>query len=143
MKKAIVLVFAALLLAASLPAQASARHTLPHRVSALEAKVNGLQRKVNRLHAFAHNCLARDWAPIGWYGDERAGAGYVFDNDGAGPATPFFTSALDIAASPQETAFYVATLDPGCLPRVAAAAAALRREAWALGGTRRAARALR
>ncbi len=127
MRKIVTLAAAAALVFAATPPSASARHTLAHRVSALETKVRTLQRKTTALRRFAHNCLAHDWAPIGWYGDAENGtAGYVFDNDAAGPQPPFLTSALDIASSPQETTFVVAIVNPSCLSQVARRSAALR-----------------
>ena len=128
MKKMLVLAVAAFLLAAVVPANAAARHTLPHRVSTLEGKVRALQTKVNRLHTFTHNCLAWDWAPIGWAGDPDGTTGYMYDPDGSGAQPPFFTSALDIAPSPETTAFYAPAIRPGCLRQVAARASAMRAE---------------
>ncbi len=108
---------------------ASARHTLAHRVSALQGKVSALQKKVNALHSFAHNCLARDWAPIGWYGDVQAGAyGYRYDNDGLGPQPEFFTSALDIAPSVDQSTFVIAIVDRGCVSKIAARTVSAARE---------------
>ena len=99
---------------AALPGEAAARHTLAHRVTALE-------KKVNALHTFAHNCLAADWVPIGWYGNEGAGVGYMYDNDGANPTqAPFYTTALDVAAAPAETAFVVASVKMSCVGQIAA-----------------------
>lgn len=131
MKKIVVLAVAAFLFAAVVPANAAARHTLPHRVKTLEGKVRALQTKVNRLHRFTHNCLAWDWAAIGWFGDPNETFGYVYDPDGAGAQPPFFTSALDIAPSPDTTDFYVPAIRPGCIRQVAARATAMRAE---LGG---------
>jgi hypothetical protein len=111
-----VLVLAVFVLVLAAAPTASARHSLSHRVSALETKVNAL-------HKFTHNCLAADWVPIGWYGNESQNWGYVFDNDGAGTAqAPFYTSALDIAPAPDQTAFVVAQVNPGCLSQIAARA---------------------
>jgi hypothetical protein len=136
MRKAIVLASAALVLCAAVPADALARHTLAHRVRALETKVTALQTKVNALHRFTHNCLAWDWAPIAWYGNEQAGFGYVFDNDGAGPAMPFYTTALDIAAVSTDTLFHVAVVNGGCLNQVAPPGSALRAELRGAGSGR-------
>src|SRR3712207_3146439 len=75
------------------PAEAA---TLTQRVRALETKVANLQTKVNRLHAFAHNCIAYDWWPLTSYGDWESGDatfGYLYDEgDGLGP---FLTTAID------------------------------------------------
>jgi hypothetical protein len=127
MKKMLVVAVAAFLLAAVVPANAAARHTLPHRVSTLEGKVRALQTKVNRLHTFTHNCLAWDWAPIGWAGDEPA-SGYMYDPDGNGAQPPFFTTALDIAPSPETTTFYAPTIRPACIRQVAVRTSAMRAE---------------
>lgn len=128
MRKIVTLAATVALVFAVTPPSGFARHTLAHRVSTLETKVKGLQRRTTALRKFAHNCLAYDWAPIGWYGDGQNGtAGYVFDNDGTGPEPPFFTSALDIASSPQETTFVVAIVNPNCLGQIARRTAALRR----------------
>ena len=122
MRKFLVLAAVALSVAVLSAPTASARHTLAHRVKTLETKVNALTK-------FTNNCLAHDWAPIGWYGDaQNATAGYVYDNDGTGPQAPFFTSALDIAGSPQETTFVVATVNPSCLNQIARRTAGVRRE---------------
>ena len=126
MKKMLVLTVAAFLLAAVAPANAAARHTLPHRVSTLEGKVRALQMKVNRLHTFAHNCLAWDWVPIGWAGDLNGASGYMYDPDGGGAQPPFFTTALDVAPSPETTAFYAPSIRPGCIRQVAARATTMR-----------------
>ncbi len=132
MKKLVVLTVAAFLFAAVVPANAAARHTLPHRVKTLEGKVRALQTKVNRLDRFTHNCLAWDWAAIGWFGDDANETfGYMYVPDGAGAQPPFFTSALDIAPSPDTTAFYTPAIRPGCIRQVAARATAIRAE---LGG---------
>jgi hypothetical protein len=128
MKKMLVLAVAAFLLAAVVPANAAARHTLPHRVSTLEGKVRTLQTKVNRLHTFAHNCLAWNWVPIGWAGDPNGTVGYMYDPDGAGAQPPFFTSALDVAPSPDTTFFYAPAIRPGCISQVRARASAMRTE---------------
>lgn len=92
MKRMLVLALVAVI-GAALPGEAAARHTLAHRVTALE-------KKVHALHTFAHNCLAADWVPIGWYGNEGAGVGYMYDNDGANATqAPFYTTALDVVAT--------------------------------------------
>jgi hypothetical protein len=123
MKKVVVLVIAALALAVLMPAQASARHTLAHRVKVLEAKVKALR-------SFTHNCLGFDWVPIGWYGDFTNGTfGYLYDNDGAGPVAPFYTSALDVSGAPEQTTFIVAVVNPNCVSKIHARSAVLRRMA--------------
>jgi hypothetical protein len=128
MKKMVVLAVAAFLLAAVVPANAAARHTLPHRVSALEGKVRALQTRVNRLNAFTHNCLGWDWVAIGWFGDANETFGYTYDPDGAGAQTPFFTTALDVATSRDTTFFYAPAIRPRCLRQVAARTTAMRAE---------------
>ncbi len=133
MRKLVLIVVAAASVIVLTAPSASARHTLAHRVSALQTKVSALQKKVNALHTFTHNCLARDWAPIGWYGDVEAGAfGYRYDNDGAGPQPEFFTSALDIAPSVAESTFVIAIVDSGCVSRIAARSVSATRELSAL-----------
>jgi hypothetical protein len=133
MRKFMLIVVAAASLTMLAPPSVSARHTVAHRVSALERKVSALQRKLNTLHTFTHNCLARDWAPIGWYGDVQAGAyGYVYDNDALGPQPEFYTSALDIAPSVAQSTFVIAIVDPGCVSKIAAPSVSAARELTAL-----------
>jgi hypothetical protein len=142
MRRITVLAAAALTIAVLVPAQANARHTTAHRLSALETKVTALQKKVNTLTTFTNNCLAFDWVPIGWYGNEAQNFGYVYDNDGANPAMPeFYTSALDIAP-PASATFFVAAVNPNCLSKIATRTTALKVELGAIGKTRRSARAL-
>jgi hypothetical protein len=141
MRKTVILAAAALTLVVLVPAKADARHNIAHRVKALETKVTAVQRKVNALHTFTHNCLASDWAPIGWYGNEAMNLGYVYDNDGAGAAAPFYTSALDIAP-PSAATFFIAIADANCLSQIRPRTTALKAELGAIGKTLRAARAL-
>lgn len=143
MRKIAIVVAAGLAVASLVPAGAAARHNLAHRVSTLEAKVTALQRRTNALAKFTNDCIASDWVPIGWYGDETRSLGYVFDNDGAGPLDPFYTSALDIASNAQQTAFYTVAVNPGCLGQVAARGTSLHAEVDTLSRTLRTPRALR
>jgi hypothetical protein len=106
-------VLALALLAALVPAKASARHTLAHRVSTLEAKLA---------------CMTR--TPVFEYGDpagDSDGPGYVWDNTDADGTVvgDFATSALDFyftfntgAGDPPPDAWLL-TVKPtsGCLSR--------------------------
>lgn len=133
MRKLVLIAIAAASLTMLAPPSVSARHTVAHRVSALERKVSTLQRKLNTLHTFTHNCLGRDWVPIGWYGDVQAGAyGYVYDNDALGPQPEFYTSALDIAPSVAQSTFVIAVVDSGCVSKIAARSVSTARELSAL-----------
>ena len=133
MRRIVLVVLATVSLAAIAAPAASARHTLAHRVSALESKVSALQRKVNNLHRFTHSCLAQDWIPIGWYGDFTAPFGeFGYEWRQPDGVTTIYTTALDVAPNAEETAFYVATVNPSCLGQVAARATSLRMRLGAL-----------
>ncbi len=119
MKRVLVLAIVTAALVAVFPATAAARHTLPHRVRALEAKVVTLQKKVNALSTFTHNCLGWEWAPLTSYGDPSANLGYAFDNDGAGPQAPFYASALDFTDEGDTAHAHVPVINPACLRSVA------------------------
>jgi hypothetical protein len=93
---------------------ASARHTLAHRVTALETKVTTLQRDVRTLRREA-TTLARGLSCFtGGVGVAQFG-GYVYDPDGTGPQPEVYTSALDVAGQGETPGGYFALIDPACL----------------------------
>jgi hypothetical protein len=122
-RRVLVLATLTAMLIALVPANAPARHTLPHRVSVLEAKVAALQKRVNALSNFTHNCLGWDWAPLTSYGDSSLSVGYVFDNDGAGAQPPVYTTALDFTEVGDPVHAHVPVINPACVRSVARVAA--------------------
>ncbi len=103
----------ALVGAVSVPA-ASARHTVAHRVTALETKVRSLQRTVRNLRAEVA-CVTGAFA-VNQYGDGATGTfGYVFDNDGGGPLPPLYATGLAFAGPGETVDAWLATMDPACL----------------------------
>jgi hypothetical protein len=123
MRKIVTLAATAALVVAFAPPTASARHTLAHRVSALEGKVTTLRRDVRTLRTNVrtlrnqNTALARELACItGGIGVASFG-GYLYDPDGAEPATttPVITSALDVTGPGETPQGYFALIDAACL----------------------------
>jgi hypothetical protein len=133
-KRITVMLVAMLAFAGVFAGPAGARHTLAHRVSVLETKVSNLQTKVNNLYKFTHNCIAWDWVALASYGDANGTFGYVYDDDGAGPVPPFYTSSIDYA-SLEDSQFVVAAVNPDCVSAIRARTSALRASVAALSGT--------
>ncbi len=116
MRKLVTLAAMAALVVAVAPPTASARHTLAHRVSALERKVTTLRRDVRTLKN-QNTALARELACITGGVGVASFVGYLFDPDGAPPATttPEITSALDVVGAGETPQGYFALINPACL----------------------------
>lgn len=99
MKKILLLALAAVVVAALVPAQAEARHTLAHKVKILEAKMK---------------CITR--TPVTQFGTPAGDEfGYLWDNtddDTGDLIAEFGTSAIDVDFGNNTPDFWIAAIKP-------------------------------